>query len=73
MVGDSEVQGGEHTLNPYVDVILRLFSLAGVFVSFGEGVWRRARVSPDEHLPRQHKNVVQIQVEQGQREYHHRR
>lgn len=28
----------EHTLNPYMDVILRLFSLAGVFVSFGEGV-----------------------------------
>lgn len=55
-----------------MDIILRLFSLAGVFVSFGEGVWRRARVSPDEHLPRQHKNVVQIQVEQGQREYHHR-
>lgn len=27
-----------HTLNPYMDVILRLFSLAGVFVSFGEGV-----------------------------------
>jgi hypothetical protein len=25
-------------LNPYMDVILRLFSLAGVFVSFGEGV-----------------------------------
>lgn len=53
-----------------MDIILRLFSLAGVFVSFGEGVWRRARVSPDEHLPRQHKNVVQIQVEQGQREHH---
>ena len=53
-----------------MDIILRLFSLAGVFVSFGEGVWRRARVSPDEHLPRQHKNVVQIQVEQSQREHH---
>jgi hypothetical protein len=25
-------------LNPYVDVVLRLFSLAGVFVGFGEGV-----------------------------------
>lgn len=25
-------------LNPYVDVVLRLFSLAGIFVGFGEGV-----------------------------------
>jgi hypothetical protein len=25
-------------LNPYMDVVLRLFSLAGVFVGFGEGV-----------------------------------
>lgn len=32
-------------LNPYMDVVLRLFSLAGVFVSFGEGVCVEARVS----------------------------
>lgn len=25
-------------LNPYVDIVLRLFSLAGIFVGFGEGV-----------------------------------
>ena len=35
----TEITGNrKHTLNPYMDVILRLFSLAGVFVSFGEGV-----------------------------------
>jgi hypothetical protein len=28
----------KHTLDPYMDIILRLFGLAGVFVSFGEGV-----------------------------------
>lgn len=42
----------EHTLNPYMDVILRLFSLAGVFVSFGEGVcgtWS-VSLSPDGNL-----------------------
>lgn len=33
------------TLNPYMDVVLRLFSLASVFVSFGEGVCVEARVS----------------------------
>ena len=38
---DSGVPGTRteaHTLNPNVDVVLRLFGLAGVFVGFGEGV-----------------------------------
>ena len=30
----------EHTLNPYMDIILRRLCIAGVFVSFGEGVCR---------------------------------
>ena len=33
-----EARDSKRTLNPYMDVILRLFSLAGIFVSFGEGV-----------------------------------
>lgn len=46
-----------------MDIILRLFSLAGIFVSFGEGVWRkRARVSTSTPLNKE--NVAQIQVEQ---------
>lgn len=32
------------TLNSYMYVILRLLGLAGIFVSFGEGVCERARV-----------------------------
>lgn len=47
-----------------MDIILRLFSLAGIFVSFGEGVWRkRARVSTSTPLSKK-KNIAQIQVEQ---------
>lgn len=34
-----------------MDIILRLFSLAGVFVSFGEGVWKRSRVSVEHITP----------------------
>lgn len=38
---DDNVGGGiERTLNPYMDIILRLLGLAGIFVSFGEGVCR---------------------------------
>lgn len=29
----------QRTLNPDVDVVLRLFSLPGIFVGFGEGVY----------------------------------
>lgn len=29
---------GERTLNAYVDVVLRLLSLASVLIGFGEGV-----------------------------------
>lgn len=45
--------GVERTLNPYMDIVLRLLSLAGVFVSFGEGVCKStcqrritARITP---------------------------
>jgi hypothetical protein len=38
--GSDRREGREQrrTLNPYVDIVLRLFGLAGIFVGFGEGV-----------------------------------
>lgn len=47
-----EVGGIKRTLNPYMDIILRLLGLAGIFVSFGEGVCREACVSLVVILPR---------------------
>jgi hypothetical protein len=35
---DNVAEGIRRTLNPYMDIILRLLGLAGIFVSFGEGV-----------------------------------
>ena len=49
---DNVAEGIRRTLNPYMDVILRLFSLAGIFVSFGEGVCRETCVSLVVILPR---------------------
>jgi hypothetical protein len=37
-VSKSNSRRQKHTLNSYMNVILRLFSLTGVFVGFGEGV-----------------------------------
>lgn len=60
---DDNVGGGiERTLNPYMDIILRLLGLAGIFVSFGEGVCRETCVSLVINLPRQRENAAQIQV-----------
>jgi hypothetical protein len=51
---DGEVrweQRGKRTLNPYMDVILRLLGLAGVFVSFGEGVCVESTCQPQPGKP----------------------
>ena len=51
------MESGMRTLDPNVDVILRLLCFPGVFVGFGEGVCRIARVSLVNRESAQHDRI----------------